>query len=72
MDDFFWTKSVVEVKAVGDDIDGEKGFRFSNAIESPTKGQCDLFGKAICALTGTGYSATVVHRSARHDYDGSI
>lgn len=67
MDDFNWIKTVVEVRAVGNDIDGEAGYRFSNGIVAPTKQQCDLFGKAICKLTATGYSATILHTSTRHD-----
>lgn len=63
-------KTNLEIKTVGDNIDGEATHKFVNIKEGATTEQFDTFGKTIAQLAGEGYSAAVAVTYDRHDYAG--
>lgn len=63
-------KTDLQIKTVGDNIDGEATHKFMNVKEGTTPEQLDTFGKAIAELADEGYSAAVTVIYDRHDYAG--
>lgn len=60
----------LQIKTVGDNIDGEATHKFMNVKEGTTPEQLDTFGKTIAELADEGYSAAVTVIYDRHDYAG--
>ncbi|MFD1317351.1 DUF1659 domain-containing protein [Loigolactobacillus zhaoyuanensis] len=65
-----WEKTNLEIKTVGDDIDGEATHKFVNIKEGTTTDQFDKFGTAIAELAEEGYTGAVAVTYERHDYVG--
>lgn len=63
-------KTDLQIKTVGDNIDGEATHKFMNVKEVTTPEQLDTFGKTIAELADEGYSAAVTVIYDRHDYAG--
>ncbi|MDN5953595.1 MAG: hypothetical protein L0H99_06790 [Loigolactobacillus coryniformis] len=63
-------KTDLQIKTVGDNIDGEATHKFVNVKEGTTTEQLDTFGKTIAELADEGYSAAVTVVYDRHDYAG--
>ncbi|MDC4186678.1 hypothetical protein MK904_11315 [Loigolactobacillus coryniformis] len=63
-------KTDLQIKTVGDNIDGEATHKFTNVKEGSTTAQFDKFGLAIAKLANEGYSAAVSVVYDRHDYAG--
>lgn len=63
-------KTDLQIKTVGDNIDGKATHKFVNVKEGTTPEQLDTFGKTIAKLANEGYSAAVTVIYDRHDYAG--
>lgn len=63
-------KTDLQIKTVGDNIDGEATHKFVNVKEGTTTEQLDKFGKTIAELADEGYSAAVTVVYDCHDYAG--
>ncbi|MFC6169386.1 DUF1659 domain-containing protein [Loigolactobacillus jiayinensis] len=63
-----WLKTNLEIKTVGDNIDGEATHKFVNVKEDTTKEQIDKFGNTIGTLADEGYSAAVTVTYDRQNY----
>lgn len=63
-------KTDLQIKTVGDNIDGEATHKFVNVKEGTTTEQLDKFGKTIAELADEGYGAAVTVVYDHHDYAG--
>ncbi|MFD0896707.1 DUF1659 domain-containing protein [Loigolactobacillus binensis] len=65
-----WKKTNLEIKTIGDNIDGEATHRFTNIAKDVTIEQFDKFGQTIATLADEGYSACITVTYDRKDYEG--